>query len=103
MKLLPLIGSLLVSVTQVMVLAEPTKAEITREALEEHCWSNEQVCEALVRYINIKSQIWYEFEQYCKEKSNGWLTPKGISEGAEYLYRHNEPRDDWDGKLLAKE
>ena len=62
-----------------------------------------QLCEASVQRRSIISQIWYEFAQYCGAKSNGWLTPKGISEGAEHLYRHNEPRDDWDGKLLAKE
>ena len=40
MRLLPLIGSLLLSVTQVMVSVEPIKAEITEDALDEYCWSN---------------------------------------------------------------
>ena len=79
-----------------MVSAEPIKAEINQEALEEYCWSNIPACEAQAARHYFNLQIFFEFKQYCEAKSKGWLTSKGISEGAEYLYRHNDPRDDLD-------
>ena len=103
MKLPFVVGALILSAAHVMVSTEPVEALVNEEEHHEYCWSNRKLCYANYRYEFFKLGIRFEFEQYCKAKSQGWLTTEGIFEGAEDLYRHNDPRDDWDAPKLTKE